>query len=76
MRGESTENEFEAIIERVMEKHLGKTNISFFSDFEYDLPRDNLKKKISRLKLEHMCADIENQQISANAEKMLSEEKL
>ena len=33
-----------------------------------------LKKKISRLKWEQMCAGIENQQILANAEKMLSEE--
>ena len=56
-----------------MEKYFEKTNISFFSDFEYDLPRDNLKKKISRLKWKQMCADIENQQILANAEKMLSE---
>ena len=63
----NTENQFVTNIERVMEKHFGKTNISFFSDFEYDLPRDNLKQKISRLKWE-------NQQILANAEKMLSEE--
>jgi len=50
LRGESIENQFVTNIERVMEKHLGKTNISFFSDFEYDLPCDDLKKKISRLK--------------------------
>ena len=60
LRGESIENQFEANIERVMEKHFGKTNISFFSDFEYDLPRDNLKKKISRLKWEQMRDGIEN----------------
>ena len=73
-RRKGTENQFVTNIERVMEKHLRKTNISFFSDFEYDLPRDNLKKKISRLKWEQMCAGIENQKILANAEKMLSEE--
>ena len=49
-RGKGTENHCVTNIECVMEKHLRKTNISFFSDFEYDLPRDNLKKKISRLK--------------------------
>ena len=73
MEKKSTENQFVTNIERVIEIHSGKTNISFFSGFEYDLPCDNLKKKISRLKWEQMCADIENQQILANAEKILLE---
>ena len=73
-RRKGTENQFVANIERVMEKHFGKANISFFSDFKYDLPRDYLKKKISRLKWEYMCSEIENQQILANAENILSEE--
>ena len=37
-RRKGTENQFVSNIERVMEKHFRKTNISFFSDFEYDLP--------------------------------------